>query len=342
MNDIIASGTIQSIKLLFQKKVERNVIIDPFSCLIKLSLLKYLDTGTKISIYENRIHFNSPSYMQGLIRFMYGDNREHLHNLYLPIQKSVEWFWDEKNDDITYVFNNAIIGLKMLKYAYNEYATIQHTIDYYIIIMMQKNSILISKLGINLLDIDKITSCMVECNTNTNKNDDKIDSRVDSNKIDSNKIDSNKNNSNTNSNKNKKTGNIKNTNNLNNLINDDNEINNNESSKRESSSSSSNTINAKDIRDSIVLCQIKDNINNDTDSNTNTNTKSQIHIKDIHKFLFELWNQREIGIVINLYKEMESKQKGYERDNIYSNIMSYCSMKENKLFEYIQEHSSVL
>jgi hypothetical protein len=339
MNDIIASGTIQSIKLLFQKKIERNVIIDPFSCLIKLSLLKYLDTGTKISIYQNRIHFNSPSYMQGLIRFMYGDNREHLHNLYLPIQKSVEWFWDDKNDDITYVFNNAIIGLKMLKYAYNEYATIQHTIDYYIIIMMQKNSILISKLGINLLDIDKITNCMIECNNNSNKNDDKLDNKTDV-KIDTNKNDTNKNDSN----KNKKTGNIKNTNNLNNLNNDDNEINNNnnESSKRESSSksSSNNTINAKDIRDSIVLCQIKNNINND--SNNDSNTKSQIHNKDIHKFLYELWNPREIGIVINLYKEMESKQKGYERDNIYSNIMSYCSMKENKLFEYIQENSSVL
>jgi len=61
----------------------------------------------------------------------------------------------------------------------------------------------------------------------------------------------------------------------------------------------------------------------------------------MHKFLFELWNTREIGIVINLYKEIEIKQKG-ERDNIYSNIMSYCSMKENKLFEYIEENSSIL
>jgi hypothetical protein len=40
MNDFITSGAIQSIKLIFQKKVDRNVIIDPFSCLIKLSLFK--------------------------------------------------------------------------------------------------------------------------------------------------------------------------------------------------------------------------------------------------------------------------------------------------------------
>ena len=330
MNDIIASGTIQSIKLLFQKKVERNVIIDPFSCLVKLSLLKYLDSGTKISIYQNRIHFNSPSYIQGFIRFMYGDNREHLHNLYLPIQKSVEWFWDEKNEDMTYVFNNAIIGLKMLKYAYNEYATIQHTIDYYIIIMMQKNSLLISKLGINLLDIDKITNCMVECsssNSSSNINNDAND-KIESNRNDTKNDTKNNNNNNTN-------------NTINNTINNTtkNKKNNNDEVSK------SNTINAKDIRDSIVLSQKKDKDkekNRDDNDNDDNINKLQIHIKDIHKFLFELWNIREIGIVINLYKEMESKQKGYERDNIYSNIMSYCSMKENKLFEYIQEHSSVL
>ena len=64
--------------------------------------------------------------------------------------------------------------------------------------------------------------------------------------------------------------------------------------------------------------------------------------KDMHKFLYEIWNLREISIVINLYREMESKQKGYERDNIYANIMSYCSMKENKLYKYIESNSSML
>ena len=62
----------------------------------------------------------------------------------------------------------------------------------------------------------------------------------------------------------------------------------------------------------------------------------------MHKFLLEIWNAREIDIVINLYREMETKNAGYERDNIYSNIMSYCSMKENRLFEYIEQHSSIL
>ena len=52
---------------------------------------------------------------------------------------------------MTYIFNNAVVGLKMLKNAYSEYATIQHTLDYYIIILMQKNATLIAKMGINII-----------------------------------------------------------------------------------------------------------------------------------------------------------------------------------------------
>jgi len=178
MNDIIASGTLQTLKTIFQKKTEHNVIIDPFSCLVKLSLLRFRDSGTKISINNNRLYFNSPTYVQGIVRFLYGDNREHLHNLYLPIQKCVEWFWDETNTDMIYIFNNAVIGLKMLKQSYSEYATIQHTIDYYIIILMQKNSTLIAKMGISSLNIENLTNELLDetthfntiINTNTNYN----------------------------------------------------------------------------------------------------------------------------------------------------------------------------
>ena len=110
MNDIIASGTIQTFKSIFQKKPEHNVIIDPFSCLVKLALLRFLDTGTKISINQNSLFFNSPTYIQGIVRFLYGDNREHLHNLYLPIQKCVEWYWNDSSPDMIYIFKNAVIS----------------------------------------------------------------------------------------------------------------------------------------------------------------------------------------------------------------------------------------
>jgi len=311
MNDIIASGALQGLKSLFQKKTEHNVIIDPFSCLIKLSLLRFLDAGTKISIHNNCLYFNSPTYVQGIIRFMYGDNREHLHNLYLPIQKSVEWYWNDKNNDMTYIFNNAVVGLKMLKNSYSEYATIQHTLDYYIIILMQKNATLIAKMGINSLDIDTLTNELLDDNEENNTNTTSSSSSNTTSSSNANiTSSSNANNSNKNKHKNK-----------------------HKSENNEYNRIDTITNNTTETKEEIK----KENYQESTKETININK-----LKDIHKFLYSLWNEREINIVINLYKELESKQHSEEKTKIYDNLMNYCYMKETKLNKYIQQISSVL
>jgi hypothetical protein len=278
ITDIIASGAMHSVKLIFQKKKERNIIIDPFSCLVKLSLIRYLDEGTKISINQNRLNFNPPGYIQGIIRFMYGDNREDLHNLLLPLQKCVEWYWNENNADILYMFNNAVLGLKFLKNSYSTFATIQHTLDYYIIIIMQKNNKIISKMGINTIDIEKLTNAVMEDING-------IDNLQGQNIIATPKTSIST------------TQNIPTQNNTNN--------------------------NEPKILNDIINDKEKD-------------------LRDIHKFLYELWNEREMNIVMNLYKELENKEQIQDRDYIYNNIMYYCEMKENKLYKYIEQNSSIL
>ena len=310
MNNIINSIAVQSIKALFQTKTEHNVIIDPFSCLIKLSLLRFLDSGTKISINQNCLFFNSPTYIQGIVRFIYGDNREHLHNLYLPIQKCVEWYWDDQNTDMIYIFNNAVIGLKMLKNAYSEYATIQHTIDYYIIILMQKNATLIAKMGISSIDIDKLTSELLDDTTHINT----------LSNIKMNVLPHTQNTSNTQNISNTQNTEQKNKNKNQNK--DQNREKNREQEQKEASVSIQN--------------------NNEDNHQSQSDRRNSNKLKDIHRFLFDLWNKREIDIVINLYKELESKQNSEDKNSIYTNIMNYCSMKETKLNKYIEQNSSVL
>jgi hypothetical protein len=294
LSDIITSGAMHSLKCVFQKKKERNVIIDPFSCLVKLSLIKYLEEGTKVSIYQNRLNFNSPSYVQGIVRFMYGDNREDLHNILLPIQKCVEWYWNEKDNDIVYMFNNAVIGLKFLKNSYSAYATIQHTIDYYIIILMQKNTNIMAKMGINSIDIDKLTNAIL---INDIDNSNIIAKKDDSRKDDARK------------------------------------------DKK------------KDVKTIEQNCDKDKDKDKDKDTINKTAEKEYvkspdidlaIQSRDIHKFLYELWNNREMNIVINLYKELENKNQGSDRDYIYNNIMQLCQMKETKLHKYIEDNSSIL
>jgi hypothetical protein len=117
----------------FRNKQDKNIIIDPLSCLIKLSILKFCPIGTKISIGDNMITILDPGLLQGTYRFVKGDGREDLHNLYVPLIKSIEWYWHKDNEDnIKYLFDFAINGLETLRASYPNNSTITHTLDLYI------------------------------------------------------------------------------------------------------------------------------------------------------------------------------------------------------------------
>ena len=120
----------------FRNKPDKNIIIDPMSCLIKLSILKFCPIGTKISIGDNMITILDPGLLQGTYRFVKGDAREDLHNLYVPLIKSIEWYWhqdnEESNNEIKSLFEFAIHGLETLRNSYPTNSTITHTLDLYI------------------------------------------------------------------------------------------------------------------------------------------------------------------------------------------------------------------
>lgn len=120
----------------FRNKPDKNIIIDPLSCLIKLSILKFFPIGTKISIGDNMITILDPGLLQGTYRFVKGDAREDLHNLYVPLIKSIEWYWhqedEENNSEIKSLFEFAINGLETLRASYPINSTITHTLDLYI------------------------------------------------------------------------------------------------------------------------------------------------------------------------------------------------------------------
>lgn len=118
----------------FSYKKDKNIIIDPISCLVKLSILSLYPKGTKISISNNGLSFNNSTIFQGSIRFIQGDCREDLHNIFKPIQKSIEWYWnsEEYGKTLEELFNMSEKGLINLKNCYEANSTIQHSLDYYI------------------------------------------------------------------------------------------------------------------------------------------------------------------------------------------------------------------
>ena len=126
----------------FSYKKDKNIIIDPISCLVKLSILSLYPKGTKISISNNGLSFNNSTVFQGSIRFIQGDCREDLHNIFKPIQKAIEWYWNtqEYGKTLEELFCMSERGLVNLKNCYEANSTIQHSLDYYISYINNKNN----------------------------------------------------------------------------------------------------------------------------------------------------------------------------------------------------------
>lgn len=121
-------------ELLFKKNDPSNSIIDPLTCVVRLSLLKYKPHGTKISVRENQISYNEPCILQGPMRWTFGDCRDDLHNLFNPLKKGLEWF-NLKNSEIYGLFSFCVEGLVCLKNTYDKNSIIAHSLDHYISII---------------------------------------------------------------------------------------------------------------------------------------------------------------------------------------------------------------
>lgn len=129
-SSLITSKTLDFLNSFFKKKCNKTMIIDPLSCIVRLSILSFKPIGTKISIIDNRISYNEPHFLQGPIRWSYGDNREDLHNLYSPILKVFEWYDSEKKE-IKNILELSLSGLEKLKKSYASNNSICHSINYY-------------------------------------------------------------------------------------------------------------------------------------------------------------------------------------------------------------------
>ena len=120
----------------YQSPNKKNLILEPFCCLLKLILLQFKEKKTKISIIDNSIYYNEPSLTQGITRLFNGDCREDLHNLYHPLLKCVEWY---PIRDYPKFYTECKKGLELLNDVYDNNTTIHHTISHYITIVEDKN-----------------------------------------------------------------------------------------------------------------------------------------------------------------------------------------------------------
>jgi len=102
---------------------EDRQLLEPLTTMVKLAILAYKPTGTKIAISNNRIEFNDPTYLQGVWRNLYGNKKNEVHHLLNPIIKAVKRY-DISKPEIKNIFSLAVLGLVKLKATYNNSSSV--------------------------------------------------------------------------------------------------------------------------------------------------------------------------------------------------------------------------
>lgn len=132
LDKYIASGTYYMLKAIYKSKEEKNMILDPLTCIIRLAILKYKPEGTKISISGNRVYFQTPGVSQSISRWIFSDKRSDLSNLHNPILKATEWFVDHNSVELNGLFKLASEGLLRLQSTYGKNTLTSHALNDYV------------------------------------------------------------------------------------------------------------------------------------------------------------------------------------------------------------------
>jgi hypothetical protein len=112
------------------KQNEPQILV-PFSTIIRLIIFHYMPDNTKIRIANNKIYYQYPSLLQGIIRWTNGDNRMDLHNICNAIETLIKWYYSD-NSIIHFLLEQTIFGLTKLQTQYVNTILIQHSISHYI------------------------------------------------------------------------------------------------------------------------------------------------------------------------------------------------------------------
>jgi len=118
--EIINYGKYLLDMVKYTYSVNRNDLIDPLTAIIRIGMLSYKPSGTKISIQNNKICLQNGNFLQGTFRSFYGDKKTDINILYGPIISACISYLNntDKRNDYLHIFKLASTGLTKLKDTY--------------------------------------------------------------------------------------------------------------------------------------------------------------------------------------------------------------------------------
>jgi len=139
-------------------KEKVDMILEPLQVLTQLAVLSYLPVGTKISISNNILYLQQPTYFQGVMRWYQQDNKDDLYYLFHAIRRYYKWYKHKDDEVFTKILSLAIKGIEKLIETYNKIGitTITHTLNLYKNILEQNSDELFKDENHNSISVDDV------------------------------------------------------------------------------------------------------------------------------------------------------------------------------------------
>jgi hypothetical protein len=122
------------IKSLKSNPKERlDMILEPLQVMIQLAILGFCPRGTKISISENILSLQRPTWSQGMYRWYGRDSKEDLYYLFHAIRRYYIWYKNDEEEIYDYILEKSKKGIKKLieTYENTDKTSLIHTLSLY-------------------------------------------------------------------------------------------------------------------------------------------------------------------------------------------------------------------
>jgi len=139
-------------------KERQDMIVEPLHVMVHLALLNYCPVGTKISISNNTLHLQKPSYVQGALRWWSNDSKDDLYYLFHAIRRFYLWYKNTKDLKYTYILETAIKGIAKLINTYQSCnnTSITHTLSLYKNILEMEQPDLFKETSDTIVTMDNV------------------------------------------------------------------------------------------------------------------------------------------------------------------------------------------
>jgi len=107
----------------------KKQLLDPLGTLCKLVSLNFSEINTKISIHNHSLSLQRPYNYQFMIRWMNGDGKENVSELYHVIIRVIKWYLLDENDNNTEIYNCEELK-RLVRYLCNAFRKLQETYEY--------------------------------------------------------------------------------------------------------------------------------------------------------------------------------------------------------------------